>query len=261
MPHAWQPGADFAAYQKAGGYALLEGLSCRQAYARRTDQDRQRCRLARPRRRRLSDRPQMATGARGARAASVRGQLRRRRAGHLQGPLLSRARPAPFHRRHVDRGLGGRGAGHLSLHPRRISRTAADAGRGIGQGRESGSVAAHQAASAARRRRLHLRRRVGDDRIDRRQARAAAPPPALCRAGRPVRPPDARAERRDALLGARHYRKRRGLDDRAGPPRAQGFPQLLGFRPRQEAGRGAGAGRRHRARADRGILRRHGRRP
>ena len=192
-----------------------QGLSRRQAHARRADQDRQRCRPARPRRRRLSDRPQMATGARGARAAPVRGQLRRRRAGHLQGPLLSRARSAPLHRRHADRGLGGRGAGHLPLHSRRISRTAADAGRGIGQGRESGSVAAHQAASAARRRRLYLRRRVGDDRVDRGQARPAAPPPALCRAGRPVRPPDAGAERRDAVLGARHRRKGRGLDDRA----------------------------------------------
>ncbi len=45
----------------------------------------------------------------------------------------------------------------------------------------------------------------------------------------------------------------------ARPPRAQGFPQLLGVRPRQEARRQAGAGRRHRARTDRGILRRHGR--
>ena len=52
-----------------------------------------------------------------------------------------------------------------------------------------------------------------------------------------------------------------GLDDEPGPQRAQGLPQLLGLRPREEAGRGAGAGRRHRARTDRGILRRHGRRP
>ena len=47
---------------------------------------------------------------------------------------------------------------------------------------------AHQDSSAPRRRRLHLRRRIRDDRIDRGQARAAAPSPALCRAGRPVRP-------------------------------------------------------------------------
>ena len=69
---------------------------------------------------------------------------------------------------------------------------------------------AHAAASAPRRRRLYLRRRVRDDRVDRGQARAAAPSPALCRAGRPVRPPDAGAERRDVVLGARHRREGRG---------------------------------------------------
>ena len=41
---------------------------------------------------------------------------------------------------------------------------------------------------APRRRRLHLRRRVGDDRVDRGQARHAAAAPAVRRAGRPVRP-------------------------------------------------------------------------
>ena len=92
-------------------------------------------------------------------------------------------------------------------------------------------------ASAPRRRRLHLRRRVRDDRIDRGQARPAAPSPALCRAGRPVRPPDARAECRDPVLGARHRREGRGVVHLAGPPRAQGLPQLLGLGPREEARR------------------------
>ena len=46
--------------------------------------------------------------------------------------------------------------------------------------------------------------------------------------------------------------------DLARPPRAQGLPQLLGLGPREEARREAGAGRRHRARTDRRILRRHG---
>ena len=122
---------------------------------------------------------------------------------------------------------------------------------------EAAGLALHQDAYAPRRRRLHLRRRIRDDRVDRRQARAAAPSPALCRAGRLVRPPDARTERRDAVLDPRHRREGPGVGDLAGPPRAQGLPQLLGIGPRQEAGRGAGAGRRHRARTDRGILRRH----
>ena len=83
--------------------------------------------------------------------------------------------------------------------------------RGIRQGGSGRAFAAYHAASAARRRRLYLRRRIRDDRIDRGQARVAAPPPALRRAGRAVRPADVGAERRDALLGARHRREGRRL--------------------------------------------------
>ena len=104
-----------------------QGLPRRQAHGGRSHQDRQRRRPARPRRRRLPDRSQVVAGARRARAAPVRGQCRRGRARHLQGPLLSRARSAPLPRRRADRRLGGRGARHLHLHPRRISRAAADA--------------------------------------------------------------------------------------------------------------------------------------
>ena len=63
-----QPGADFAAYQKAGGYALLK--SCLDGKRTRDELIKivSDCRPARSRRRRLSDRAQMAIGARGARA-------------------------------------------------------------------------------------------------------------------------------------------------------------------------------------------------
>jgi hypothetical protein len=70
-------------------------------------------------------------------------------------------------------------------------------------------VPACRAYPAPRRRRLHLRRRVGDDRIDRRQARHAAPASALRGAGRPVRPADAGTQLRNAALGARHPGTRR----------------------------------------------------
>ena len=133
--HAWHPGADFAAYQKAGGYALLKDCLSGKRTRDDADQDRQRRRPARHGRRRLSHRAQMVAGARRAGAAPVGGQCRRRRARHLQGSLLSRARSASLHRGHADRRLGGRGARHLPLHPRRISGTAADAGRGDRQGR------------------------------------------------------------------------------------------------------------------------------
>ena len=94
--HAWQRAHRFRRLSEGRRLCAAEGLPRRQAHARRTDQDRQRCRPARPRRRRLSDRAQMVAGARRAGAAHVRGQCRRRRARHLQGPLLSRARSAPL---------------------------------------------------------------------------------------------------------------------------------------------------------------------
>ena len=63
--------------------------------------------------------------------------------------------------------------------------------------------------SAARSRRVYLRRRVGDDRIDRRQARHAPAASAVRCASRIVRASDARAQHGNALLGARHHRERR----------------------------------------------------
>ncbi len=56
--------------------------------------------------------------------------------------------------------------------------------------------------SAARRRGLYLRRRIRDDRIDRRQARRAAPAPALRGPGRLIQPADARAQYGNPALGA-----------------------------------------------------------
>src|SRR4029077_18559105 len=157
----------------------------------------------------------------------------------------------------MDRG----GRRNLYLSARRVSRTAADADRGTRTRRSRRTFPAYQHAPAPRRGRLYLRRRVRDDRVDRRQARPAAPPSALRRAGRRVRPPDLGAECRDAFLGARCRRERRGLVHVARPARTQGFTVIFRVGPREEAGRGAGARRRHGARTDRGILRRHGRRP
>ncbi len=145
-----EPGTDFDAYVAAAAIASAQGLPRRQAHARRHDQDRQRCRPARPRRRRLSDRAQMVAGARRARAAPDGGQCRRRRARHVQGPLLSRARSAPLPRRHADRRLGGRGRRDLHLYPRRISRIAADARRRDRQSsKPPGSIASARFICAA----------------------------------------------------------------------------------------------------------------
>ncbi len=260
-PHAWKPATDFAAYQKAGGYALLNDCLA----GKRTRDELIKI---------VSD-----AGLRGLGGA-----------GFPTGRKwqLVRAEPAPrLFAVNGDEGEPGtfKDRYYLEQDPHRfiegmlIAAWVVEApetyfyirdeypelrlmiAQEFEQGRKGRPVAAHQAASAPRRRRLHLRRRIGDDRIDRGQARPAAPPPALRRAGRPVRPPDAGAERRDPVLDARHRGEGRRVDDQPGPQGAQGLPQLLGVRPGEKAGRGGGAGRRHRARIDRGILRRHGRRP
>ena len=252
---------DYDAYVAEGGYALARRLSRRRAHGRRDHQDHERLGAARPGRRGLSDRAQMEPGARRAGAAPRRHQRRRGRARDVQGPVLSRDRPAPLHRGRLDRRVGRRGRCRLHLSPRRIPAYPRDPVEGDRQGRARGPDAAHQAASPARRRRLYLRRRVGDDREHRGQARPAAPSPALCRPGRAVRPPDAREQRRDALLGARHRREGRRVVRGPGHERRQGSAQLLGLGPCEESGRQAGARRHHRAGTDRPILRRHGRRP
>ena len=189
---------------------------------------------ARPRRRRLSGRAQVAHRARRAGAAADGRQHRRRRARHLQGPRLPRARSAPLPRRHADRRLGGR-------HRSRSTSTCATSTTAAARcSRPSSAKLQRRPADprhardrpAPRRRRLHLRRRVGDDRIDRRQARHAAPAPAVRRAGRPVRPADAGAQLRDAVLGARAAREGRRLVRLARPQRPQGPALVLGLGPR-----------------------------
>ena len=75
---------------------------------------------ARPRRRRVSHRHEVAVRRQEDRAALHRLQRRRERAGHLQGSPADGAQPAPAHRRVRDRLLRDRREGRLHLHPRRV---------------------------------------------------------------------------------------------------------------------------------------------
>ncbi len=233
--HAYKPGADFAAYQKDGGYALLKDCLA----GKRTRDD-----LIKS----VSDAGLRGLGGAGFPTGRKWSLVRAEAAPRLFAVNADEGEPGTFKDRYyLERDP------HRFIEGMLIAAWVVEAVEtyvyirdeypevrlmleaGARQGREGRLVPAHQAASAPRRRRLYLRRRVGDDRVDRRQARPAAPSPALCGAGRPVRPPDAGAERRDPVLGARHHREGRRLVHLARPPRAQRLPQLLGVGPRQRS--------------------------
>ena len=134
-PHAFATPNDLARYRADGGYALLGDCLA----GKRTRDDLIKI---------VSDAGLRGLGGAGfptgRKWSLVRAEpaprlfavnCRRGRARHVQGPLLPRAGSASLHRRHADRRLGGRGARHLHLCARRISRGAAAARRGIREGR------------------------------------------------------------------------------------------------------------------------------
>ncbi len=191
------------------------GAARRHPHPRRSAGGAHRLGAARPRRRRLPLGAQVERGSQLPRAPLRRGQRRRRRARHLQGPLLSRAHPAPDARGPLDRRLGRRGRARLSLHARRIPRGPRDPAPRDRRARSRRDRRARLHRAPPRRRRLHLRRGIGDARIDRGQARPAAPPAALRRRGRPLRPPDAGPQRRDPALDRPRRARRPGDPQRA----------------------------------------------
>ena len=124
-------------------------------------------RPARPRRRRLPDRPQMVVHAEevGRPAALSRGQCRQIRARHLQGPRDHAARSASPGRGLPDRRLRDGRERRLHLHPRRVhprARAAAGRGRsglrGQADRQEQRPRLGFRSLRPPRRRRLHLRR-------------------------------------------------------------------------------------------------------
>ena len=107
-------------------------------------------RPAGPRRRRVSDRPEMGDGRQAAGDAQVRRLQRRRgRPRRLHGPQRARERPAPRPRRDGDRGLRGRGQPGLHVRPRRVSAGHPPARHGDQAGQE---VRAARAARSSNRR-------------------------------------------------------------------------------------------------------------
>ena len=119
-----------------------------------------------------------------------------------------------------------------------------------------GSRRRHRHLQRARRRRLHLRRRNRADGIARRQEGPAALQAAVPGQLRPVRQADHDQQHRDLRLGAGDHPQRRRVVPQPGQAEQRRPEDLLGVRPRRQAGqlrdpprhavrRTAGAGRRH----------------
>ena len=122
--------------------------------ARRGDRRRQEVGPARPRRRRLPDRPQVAVRRQEVAEAEVhRLQRRRERAGHLQGSPADGAQSPPAGGGLPHRLLRDRLEGRLHLHPRRVLSPVpgdAEGDRRRAQGRASSARTSSAPASTAR---------------------------------------------------------------------------------------------------------------
>ncbi len=244
-PHAWHPDTDFAAYQNAGGYTLLK--DCLSGKRARDD-------LIKI----VSDAGLRGLGGAGFPTGRKWSLVRNEPGPRLFAVNCDEGEPGTFKDRYyLERDP------HRFLEGMLIAAYVVEATDTYLYVRDEypelrlmllEEFARIEAAGLAPHTKLHLRRGAGAYicgeesamiEFDRRQARPAAPSSAVSRAGRPVRPSDAGAERRDAVLDPRHRREGRRMGDLAGPPRPQGLPQLLGVGPRQEPGRQAGAGRRY----------------
>ena len=109
-------------YVARGGYAALAHALREMTPGRGVRRDQQE-RPARPRRRRLSHRPQVGPGAQGPRRQEIRHRQRRRgRPRRLHGPHADGVGPAPRAGRHGHRRLRRRRGAGLPLRARRVSR-------------------------------------------------------------------------------------------------------------------------------------------
>ncbi len=171
------------------------------------------------RRGRLPCRRQMGIDARRCVAALPRGQRRRERAGHLQGPPADGTRPAPADRGQLDRLLRGRAFAVLPLHPGRDGRRPRARRQGARRGlcgrlhrsEHPGHELRCRHRVALGCRRLRGRRGDGVDRVARGRAWHATPQaPVLPGRDRAVRHADDRQQRRDAGQPSVHRRQRIG---------------------------------------------------
>ena len=215
---------------------------------------------ARPRRRRLPDRHEVAVRRQEGRAALHRLQRRRERAGHVQGSPADGAQSAPADRRMRDRLLRDRREGRLHLYPRRVLPRAAACSSGrstsayargflgkniLGSGFDC-DVYVHRGAGAYE---------AGEETallesLEGKRAQPRNKPPFPAR-GRPLRQADRRQQRRDAVQRAVDRREGRRVVRGARSGEERRTEAVLRQRPRQAAGRLRSVDEHHAARADR----------
>ena len=225
--------------------------------------------LARPRRRRFSDRPQVVVLAQQRPPALPGVQLRRGRARHVQRSHAARGDAASDHRGHPDRRVRDRLPSRVHLHPRRIprrlrrscatrskqARAAGYIGKNLRQRLRSGIH------DPPRRRRVHLRRRDRTAELARRQARRTAPQAAVSRPSKASTVTDRRQQRRDARLLAVHFAQRRGVVCEGRPGAVARLQGRFDLGPREEARQLRSSAGHDAAPADRRLRRRSARRP
>ena len=196
--------------------------------ARRGDRGRQEVGPARPRRRRLPDRPQVAVRRQEVAEAEVhRLQRRRERAGHVQGSPADGAQPPPAGGGLPDRLLRDWLEGRLHLHSRRVPAPVPDDAEGdrrcpqggVRRQEHPGLGLRLRGLPASRRRRLRSGRGNRAARVARRQARATALQAAIPGGRRRVGLPDRGQQRRDAVQRAARDDARLGVVRRRSVPR------------------------------------------
>ncbi len=232
-------------YEARDGYKALAPDHRREADARAGDRRGQGLCAARPRRCGLSDRTEVELHAAPVPGAEVPGvQLRRRRAGHLQGSRHPALQPAHRDRGHDHRRLRDGHRHRLQLHPRRDLR-GLPALRGGARGGACGRLSGQQhprlrllvpAARLPRLRRLHLRRRDRAARVARGQEGAAALQAAVPGQLRPVRQADHDQQHRDLRGGALDHPQRRPGLPRGGQAEQRRHQDLLDLRRRRAPG-------------------------
>ncbi len=200
-------------------------------------------RPARPRRRRLPDRPEVDHRGQGPGHPEVRRLQRRRgRPGRVHGPQRPRERPVPDPRGDGHRRLRGPRHRGLRLLPRGVPARgqppahgdpARPAGRLAGR-RHQRHVLHLRHPDPPRRGRLRLRRGDGAHRLDRGQARHPAPAAAVPGGPGPVGQPHAHQQRRDVRQRAGDHPQGRGLVRRPRPGKEHGHEGLRPRRPRRQ---------------------------